>query len=135
VSEANVLATSAIESGWGGGTFARNGNNSFFNLETLWTPGTPFPANKYAYQKSWKRAGEKHETGPDKGKYSLVATYNSASDSFKSFAATLGKYLTDVTDAATFGRIEAAHGINAGRDKNFVNLSQTFSDCLNAQKR
>jgi len=139
LSQANVLATSAIESGWGGGRFAQLGN-SFFNLETLVpapAPGTELtlPPNKYAYQLSWVPALEAHTSGPDKGKLSLVASYNSAADSFKSFAATLGSFLSGVTDAATFASRLVAHGINAGRDENFANTVQTFQDCLNAQKQ
>jgi RHS repeat-associated protein len=132
LSEANVLAASAIESGWGGGRFAKEGN-SFFNLETLWTPGTRKPAPKYAYQVSWIQAKEMFTSGPNKGKYSLVASYKNASDSFRSFTATLGKYLNGVADAATFASRLVAHGINAGRDGNFANTVQTFQDCLNAQ--
>ena len=136
LSEANVLATSAIESGWGRGSFVKG--NSFFNLETFWKPGTEKPGPKYAYQASkdpWMQASEMIASGPLKGYYALVASYNSAADSFKSFAATLGKYLSGVTDAATFGSIEVAHGINAGRASYFVNTVQTFLDCLNAQKQ
>ena len=139
LSEANVLATSAIESGWGGGRFAQLGN-SFFNLETLVpapAPGTELtlPPNKYAYQLSWVPALEAHTSGPDKGKLSLVASYNSAADSFKSFAATDGKYLSGVTDPTKFASILVAHGINAGRASYFGNTVQTFQDCLSAQRQ
>ena len=132
LSEANVLATSAIESGWGGGPFVKG--NSFFNLETLWKPGTKKPDPKYAYQVSWMPASEAFLSGPHKGWFSLVASYNSASDSFKSFAATLGTYLSGVTDAAKFASILVAHGINAGRASYFGSTMQTFQDCLSAQK-
>jgi RHS repeat-associated protein len=133
LSEANVLATSAIESGWGRGPFVTG--NRFFNLETLWKPGTDKPDPKYAYQVSWMQAGEAIASGRFKGYYALVASYNSAADSFKSFAATLGKYLSGVTDAATFASKLVAHGINAGRASYFGNTVQTFQDCLSAQKQ
>jgi hypothetical protein len=79
-------------------------------------------------------AGEPFASGPYKGDYSLVASYKSAADSFKSFAATLGKYLNGVTDPATFASILVAHGINAGRASYFGSTAQTFQDCLSAQQ-
>jgi RHS repeat-associated protein len=133
LSEANLLATSAIESGWGGGPFVKG--NSFFNLETVWNPKTPKPSPKYALQVSWMTAGEMFTSGPFKGDYSLVASYNSAADSFMSFAVTLGKYLNGVTDPAKFASILVAHGINAGRASYFGNTEQTFQNCLSAQKQ
>jgi RHS repeat-associated protein len=133
LSEPDVLALSAIESGWGGGRFAMQGND-FFNLETLsasgWKPGMPLPGPKYAYQISWLPAKEPFARGPNKGRYSLVATYSSASDSFKSFAAALGKYFQGVTDPATFGSIAVANGEYGGRGAGFVNTADTFMDCL-----
>jgi RHS repeat-associated protein len=128
LSVANVLALSVMESGWGSGRFAQEGND-FFNLETVWTPGTPMPGPKYAYQTTWLQAKEPFTTGPNKGKYSLVATYNSVSDSFKSFAATLGEYFQGVTDPAAFGRIAVAHG-EYGGGGDFVNTALKFMDCL-----
>ena len=68
-------------------------------------------------------------SGPNKGKYALVATYNNASDSFKSFAATLGTYFTGVTDPTAFGNIAVKHGENGG-GAGFVGIAQTFMDCL-----
>ena len=65
------------------------------------------------------------------GRDALVATYSSALDSFKSFAATLGTYFQAVTDPATFGRIAAAHGEYGSSGANFVNTALTFMDCLN----
>jgi hypothetical protein len=136
LSQANVLATSAIESGWGRGPFVKG--NSFFNLETIWKPGTDKPGPKYAYQSSkdaWMQASEPFASGPHKGWFSLVASYNSAADSFKSFAATLGTYLSGVTDSASFADILVAHGINAGRASYFGSTAQTFQDCLSAEKQ
>ncbi len=91
-------------------------------------------ASKYAYQVSWMKALEPFAKGPHKGWFFLVASYNSASDSFKSFAATLGTYLSGVTDSAKFAKILVAHGINAGRASYFGDIAQTFQDCLSAQK-
>lgn len=50
--EANVLALTSIESGWGNGRFARDGND-FFNLEACWAYRTPLPASGLRF----KRAG------------------------------------------------------------------------------
>ncbi|QOY91468.1 RHS repeat-associated core domain-containing protein [Paludibaculum fermentans] len=134
LSEANVLTAAAIESGWGNGDFAKNGN-SFFNLETVWKPGTRMPGPKYAYQSSthpWMQASEMITKGRFKGYYALVASYNSAADSFKSFAATDGKYLIGVTDPKQFASILVAHGINAGSASYFGSFEKTFQDCLNS---
>ena len=129
LTEANVLALSAIESGWGTGRFATQGKD-FFNLETVWKPGTPQPAPQYAYQTGWLQAKEMFTSGPNRGKYTLVATYNSASDSFKSFAARYGTVFAGVTDAATFGKIAVANGEYGGRGTSFVTTAQIFMDCL-----
>jgi len=80
------------------------------------------------------QAREPYASGPYKGRFALVASYKSASDSFKSFAATLGRYLSNVTDAAKFASILVAHGINAGSASYFGSMEQTFQDCLSAQK-
>jgi hypothetical protein len=69
-------------------------------------------------------------SGPNKGDYALVATYNSASDSFMSFAATLGTYFQGVTAPATFGSIAVAHGEYGGSGAAFVTTAQTFINCL-----
>jgi uncharacterized protein RhaS with RHS repeats len=136
--EANVLALSVGESGWGGGRFATEGN-SFFNLETLapkgWNPGDPYPNTIYDKQVSWLNAKEPFESGPHAGQYSLVATYKNASDSFASFAAKDSQYLKGITDPATFGTIAAAHGIHAGRQKAFLTNEKTFAECIEAQKQ
>ena len=81
------------------------------------------------------QASESFASGPHKGWFSLVASYNSAADSFKSFAATDGKYLSGVTDPTKFASILVAHGINAGRASYFGNTVQTFQDCLSAQRQ
>jgi RHS repeat-associated protein len=136
LSEPNVLALAAIESGWGNGRFAQGGN-SFFNLETVapigWKPGDALPKTIYADQASWMNALEPFASGPDAGRYALVATYNNASDAFKSFAAKDGQFLSGVTDPATFGSIAVAHGINAGRGQGFITTEATFQDCLKNQ--
>lgn len=136
LSEANVLALSSIESDWGNGRFAKGGN-SFFNLETLapigWKPGDPFPNTIYPDQVSWMNALEPFASGSNAGRYSLVATYQNASDAFSSFAARLGQYFSGVTNAATFGGIAVHHGIYAGRGNAFISREQNFQDCLGAQ--
>jgi len=138
LSEANVLALSSIESDWGNGRFAKGGN-SFFNLETLapkgWKPKDPWPTTIYDDQLSWMNALEPFLSGPNKGRYSLVATYRTASDAFKSFAARDRQYLSGVTDPATFGTIAANHGIYAGRGQGFLDREAGFQDCLTAQKQ
>ncbi len=134
LSEANVLALSSIESGWGNGRFAKQGN-SFFNLEGFWKPGTARPSTKYAYQSGWIQANEMITQGPLKGYYALVASYSSASDSFKSFAATLGSFFSGVTDPTKFGGIAVAHGINAGKGQNYADTANTFINCLAAQNQ
>jgi RHS repeat-associated protein len=95
LSEANVLALSSIESGWGNGRFAQGGN-SFFNLERLapkgWKPGDPLPKTIFANQLSWMNALEPFASGPNAGRYALVATYKNPSDAFESFAATDGRF-------------------------------------------
>jgi hypothetical protein len=77
---------------------------------------------------------EAHTSGPDKGRLNLVATFKDARDSFRSFAATDGKFLSGVTDPAKFASILVGHGINAGKDKSFGNTVQIFQDCLSAQR-
>jgi RHS repeat-associated protein len=138
LSPANVLALSAIESGFGGGRFA-TGGNSFFNLETLspvgWQPGNPLPATKYADQVSWMNALEPFTSGPNAGRYSLVATYKNASDAFASFAAQDGQAFSGVTDPAKFGQIAVGKGIYAGRGNGFITTEQTFAQCLGAQSQ
>ena len=73
--------------------------------------------------------------GPLKGYYALVASYSSASDSFKSFAATLGSFFSGVTDPTKFGGIAVAHGINAGKGQNYADTANTFINCLAAQNQ
>lgn len=81
------------------------------------------------------QAKEPFYSGPRKGDCSLVASYNSASDSFKSFAATLGTFLSGVADADKFASILVAHGINAGRASYFGITEQTFQNCLTGGKQ
>ena len=128
--EANALALTSIESEWGTGPFAKGGN-SFFNLETFWKPRTPKPGNKFAYQLGWMPASDMIEHGPLTGYYALVATYSSASDSFKSAAATFSN-LTE-TDPTTFAKNAVADGIYAGRSPAFLTREKTFADCLKGQ--
>jgi hypothetical protein len=128
--EANALALTSIESGWGNGTFAKNGND-FFNLEAFWKPGTPKPGNKFADQLGWMSASEMKQSGRLKGYYALVATYSSALDSFKSAAATYSNLTA--TDPTTFAKNAAADGINAGKDPAFFTREKIFANCLGRQ--
>jgi RHS repeat-associated protein len=128
--EANALALTSIESSWGGGTFAKDGND-FFNLETCWADDTPKPAPKYKYQVGWITAGKSSDSCGKGPHHALVATYNSSSDSFKSAAATFAN-LT-VNDPATFAQNAAKDRINAGSDPNFLQMQQTFAKCLGHQ--
>jgi RHS repeat-associated protein len=125
--EANALALTSIESQWGDGRFARDGND-FFNLEAFWKPGTPQPANKFAFQVGWMRATEMIQSGPLKGYYALVATYSSASDSFKSAAAQFSNLTA--TAPATFAKNAVADGIYAGRSPAFLTRERIFAKCL-----
>jgi hypothetical protein len=128
--EANALALTSIESGWGNGRFAKDGND-FFNLEAFWKPGTPKPGNKYAYQLGWMQASEMIGSGSLTGYYALVATYSSAKDSFMSAAAKFSN-LTE-TDPATFAKNAVADGIYAGRGPAFMQREQIFANCLGGQ--
>jgi hypothetical protein len=60
-----------------------------------------------------------------------VATYNSASDSFLSAAATFANLM--VNDPVTFKNNAKADGINAGGSRDFLTMEQTFANCLKAQ--
>jgi hypothetical protein len=80
-------------------------------------------------------AKEPFASGPNAGRYALVATYQNASDAFKSFAAKDGQFFSGVTDPATFGKIAVAHGIYAGRGHAFLNREKTFQDCLTVQNQ
>lgn len=63
----------------------------------------------------------------------LVATYQNASDAFKSFAAWDGTYFTNVSDPAKFGSIAVQRGIYAGRGQGFITTEASFQDCLKNQ--
>jgi RHS repeat-associated protein len=128
--EANTLALTSIESKWGMGRFAIDGND-FFNLEAFWKPGKAKPGNKYAYQLGWMQALEMKQSGTLKGYYAFVATYSSAKDSFLSAAATFGNLTA--TDPTTFANNAAADGIDAGKNPAFLTREKIFADCLAGQ--
>jgi RHS repeat-associated protein len=129
--EANVLALSSIESGWGNGRFAAQGND-FFNLETCWTYGTPVPASKYADQSGWMQALQTASGCPGSGvHYMLVATYATSLDSFKSIAATFANL--NVNDPTKFANNAVADGIYAGKGAAFLKREQMFANCLPGQ--
>jgi RHS repeat-associated protein len=138
--EANALALTSIESGWGGGRFslptAQGGGNDFFNLETCWVKGTPQPAPKYKYQVGWMQANLPSDSCghiPGAVYYALVATYNSSADSFKSAAATFSNLTA--TDPTTFAQNAVKDGINAGKSPAFLSREQTFADCIKSQQQ
>jgi RHS repeat-associated protein len=68
--EADILALSAYESGWGGGPFASMG--SYFNLETTKPTTGPNPP-PFKYSTGWMQAAQPNQNG----RYALVATYSS----------------------------------------------------------
>jgi RHS repeat-associated protein len=126
--EANALALTAIESDWGRGYFARTGN-SFFNLESCWAQGTPYPPFKYAHQTGWMKANESNHWCPGTGMhYMLVAAYSNSRDSFMSATATRPNLKED--DPTKFAKNAVADGIYAGRDPNFLSLEKKFEKCL-----
>lgn len=125
--EANALALTSIESSWGNGRFAKDGND-FFNLETCWSSGTPFPATKYAYQTGWMQAGSPSDSCGKGLHYALVATYGSSLDSFKSAAAKFANL--QAADPTTFAANAVTDGIFAGRGPAFLKRQKVFADCL-----
>jgi RHS repeat-associated protein len=128
--EANTLALTAIESGWGKGYFVIDGGNSFFNLERCWTQGTPYPANVFPLQAGWRQAREANHKCRGTGvHFMLVATYKDSQDSFMS-AATLSNPSLKEDDPTRFAKNAVAHGIYAGRDPHFLHLQQRFEKCL-----
>ena len=128
--EANTLALSAIESGWGTGRFAAQGND-FFNLETCWAPGTSLPALNYAYQAGWLQAQSPSDSCGSGLHYAQVATYASSLNSFKSVAATFANL--NENDPTKFGQNAVADGINAGKGPDFLKIEQIFANCLTGQ--
>jgi hypothetical protein len=128
--EANALALSAIETGWGTGRFATQGND-FFNLETCWAPGKPQPAFRYAYQAGWIQAQLPSDSCGKGLHYALVASYASVLNSFLSVAATFANL--NVTNPAAFAKNAAADGIYAGNSPGFLTTQQTFVNCLTGQ--
>ncbi len=125
--EANALALTSIETDWGKGNFAKNGN-AFFNLETFWKPGTPMPGNKFADQLGWMPASEMIRSGTLEGYYALVATYSSPLNSFLSAAARFSNLTA--TNPTTFDENAAADGINAAKSPAFFTREKIFADCL-----
>jgi hypothetical protein len=130
--EANTLALSAIETGWGTGRFARQGND-FFNLETCWAPRKPQPAFKYEYQVGWIQAQLPSDSCGKGLHFALVASYASVLNSFLSVAATFDNLNVPDSDPATFAQHAAADGIYAGNSPGFLATQQTFVNCLTGQ--
>jgi hypothetical protein len=92
----NVLGISALESGWGGGPFAKDGKNNFF--------GTHYPTPR---ANGFVRAA--------KPPYGKISTYNSYADSVGDFVDRYRKYIDGVKDPEEFARIlqrVAKFGVN-----------------------
>jgi hypothetical protein len=128
MNEADALALTSIESNWGNGRFAKDGND-FFNLETCWASGTPYPPTKYQYQLGWMQAGKPSDSCGKGLHYALVATYSSVLNSFLSVA-TLSNGNLKTTDPAAFARNAVADGINAGKSPAFFTRETIFANCL-----
>jgi hypothetical protein len=123
------LALTAIESGWGGGPFAKDGGNSFFNLETCFTRrAPPYPPFKYLYQNKWMAALKTSDSCGPGVHYALVAGYNNSRDSFMSAAARFPNLKE--TDPKTFAKNAVSDAIFAGKDPNFLSTERRFARCL-----
>ena len=121
--EADILALSAYESGWGGGRFARCG--AYFDLEVAKPKKGPNPPF-LLYSNGWEQALEPNRRT---GRYVLVAAYSSYLNSAESFAYYKGALFTNVTDPTTFGTIASQNGfgISVGT---FVSIADVFVQCL-----
>jgi RHS repeat-associated protein len=120
--EANLLALSAYESGWGGGPFASVG--AYFNLETK-KPKRGRNPEPFKYSTGWKQASKPNSEGD----YALVATYGNYLDSAKSFAFYKGSLFKGVTDTTKFGTIASQHGFGISVST-FVSIADIFVRCL-----
>lgn len=121
--EANILALSAYESGWGTEPFA--GDGAYFNLETRKPRTGPNP-RPFKYSTGWKQADKPNE----RGEYALVATYSSYLDSARSFSFYKGRLFRGVTDTAQFGTIASRHGFGISAST-FTKIENIFVRCLN----
>jgi hypothetical protein len=112
---------------------SQGGGDDFFNLETCWAFGTPWPALRYAYQVSWMQAGLPSDSSGSGLHYALVATYNSSLDSFKSVAAKFANLQEN--NPATFAINAVADGINAGKAPGFLATEKHFAECLKSSSQ
>ncbi len=94
INEGEILGLSSVESAWGAGRFAQEGND-FFNLEKTKTKRNRNPS-LLPFSNGWLPA----KGNPNQ----LVATYANFLDSAKSFAAVDGKYIRGVTDPTKFAQ-------------------------------
>jgi RHS repeat-associated protein len=122
--EANLLALSAYESGWGKGYFvqadAQHTGNAFFNLEITKSKKISNPA-LFPYSTGWK---------PARGDANvLVAQYKSYLDSAKSFAAVYGASINGIKDTTAFGTYVSHHGFGI-TVSTFVSIADIFVKCL-----
>jgi RHS repeat-associated protein len=115
--EAEILAVSSIESGWGLGNFVVAGNrivlpdgtpyislggNNFFSLHEI--KGTLLP-----YSVGWNMITPSHSPSNDG-----MAVYNSYLDSAKSFADRNRAFIQNQTNPADFGLVLGKHGFGPG---------------------
>jgi hypothetical protein len=101
---ANILGLAGLESGWGKTSrFAKEGNN-YFSLHAGKTDLPPFSTGSMKAENNKVR----------------VATFDSFSDSAKSFAKICGPYVKGVSDPTEFARIlqdKCSYGINEDGSK------------------
>jgi RHS repeat-associated protein len=124
--EADILALSAYESGWGTGYFVQpQGNytgNAYFNLERIATPNNPSPA-LFPYSTGWKPARGNGNV--------LVAQYSSYLGSAESFAAVYGDLFSGNSSPLAFGTIAHSNGFGIS-PATFAQIANIFINCLSA---
>ncbi|MGO9129276.1 MAG: RHS repeat-associated core domain-containing protein, partial [Bryobacteraceae bacterium] len=128
-SEADILALSAYESGWGGGSFVINGGDAYFNLESSKpAQNSPNPAT-FVYSTGWRTASQPTTLPNGKQVWAIVAQYASYLDSAESFAYYKGSLFKGVTDPFTFGTIAHANGFGIDPGT-FTSIADVFVRCL-----
>jgi RHS repeat-associated protein len=112
VTTADILGLSAIESGWGGGPFVKDGRNNFFSQHA------PAPDSNGTVP-----------IGGNGRRYGYMATFDSYAASAQSFADQYGYIVKNITDPAAFAAAlqnARKYGINFNGTKvaNFVSSTQ-----------
>jgi hypothetical protein len=122
--EADILALSAYESGWGSGYFVQPQGqytgNAYFNLETTKSSKNPNPA-LFPYSTGWKPARGNPNV--------LVAQYSSYFASTESFAAVYGNLFSGNTDPLTFGTTAHQNGFGIN-PTTFASIANVLLNCL-----